>query len=219
MYIIASSVRPEMSFGSAASAFSYHSAADLMSFLARYARAIATLSDGAVVVLGLVLCLSRFDVRDDFLWQTRGRTGGARREDEVDRRVRLADGADGHLAARGLVARRRSGNRPRSGLHADDRVAAPVVGRGGERGGRRGGVFSRYRCALDGLTLFVLDRAADAAGLGCDGQGANGEHADHGHRGQQRSCLEHLRISPEIESHTPRPPQLTAERIVGSTIC
>ena len=87
-------------------------------------------------------------------------------ERELDRRVRCADGADGHLADRGLEARRRRRELPVAGAQADDREAALVVGRRGERRRRRRGVLGHDGGALERLALVVLHQPADAARSG-----------------------------------------------------
>ena len=59
-------------------------------------------------------------------------------------------------------------NDQRPDLQADDRKPALVVGGGGEAAGRRARIVGGDGRAFDRIAGFVLDDAADAAGLGGD---------------------------------------------------
>ena len=96
---------------------------------------------------------------------------------ERERRIRRADCRDLQPARLGREARRLRGERPRTGLQADDREPAFVVGRRGEAARRRARIFGGDRRAFDRLTGFVFHDAADAAGLG---RGAAGQRCQTG---------------------------------------
>ena len=70
-----------------------------------------------------------------------------------------------------------------------------VVGRRGERRGRRARVLGDDRGALDGLSVVVLDRAADAAGLRRGRQRAHDERRHEGDRRQQLLAASRIALS------------------------